>query len=84
MGGERKQTNRRRSSPDDVAFFGACFTLMMPGSFRIHSPEQPRKMMRFVVVCVAFGLTVSEIKAEIMYLRTKGMAECPPPPPYST
>ena len=28
-----------------------------------------------VVVCVAFGLTVSEAKAEIMCLRTKGMPE---------
>ena len=28
-----------------------------------------------VVVCVAFGLTVSEAKTEIMCLRTKGMPE---------
>ena len=40
------------------------------------SPEQLTKMMRvIVVVCVAFGLTVSEAKAEIMCLRTKGMPE---------
>ena len=40
------------------------------------SPEQPRKMMEVVVVvCVAFGLTVSETKTEIMCLRTKGMPE---------
>ena len=38
------------------------------------SPEQPRKMMGvIVVVCAAFGLTVSEAKTEIMRLRTKGM-----------
>ena len=41
-----------------------------------HSPEQLRKMMEvIVVVCAAFGLTVSDAKAEIMCLRTKGMPE---------
>ena len=40
------------------------------------SPEQPRKMMGvIVVVCAAFGLTVSETKTEIMCLRAKGMPE---------
>ena len=40
------------------------------------SPEQLRKMMgMIVVVCVAFGLTVSEAKTKIMCLRTKGMPE---------
>ena len=40
------------------------------------SPEQLRKMMRvIVVVCAAFGVTVSEAKTEIMYLRAKGMSE---------
>ena len=40
------------------------------------SPEQPRKMMGgIVVVCVAFGLTVSEAKTEIMCLRAKGVPE---------
>ena len=40
------------------------------------SPEQLRKMMGvIVVVCVAFGLTVSEAETEIMFLRTKGMPE---------
>ena len=28
-----------------------------------------------VVVCAAFGLTISEAKTEIMCLRTKGMPE---------
>ena len=38
------------------------------------SPEQLRKMMGvIVVVCAAFGLTVSEAKTEIMCLRTKGV-----------
>ena len=38
------------------------------------SPEQLRKMIELiVVVCAAFGLTVSEAKTEIMCLRTKGM-----------
>ena len=32
-------------------------------------------MGKIVVVCAAFGLTVSEVKTEIMCLRTKGMPE---------
>ena len=40
------------------------------------SPEQVRKMMGvIVVVCAAFGLTVSEAKTEIMCLRAKGTPE---------
>ena len=40
------------------------------------SPEQLRKMMGvIVVVCAAFGLTVSKAKTEIMCLRAKGMPE---------
>ena len=40
------------------------------------SPEQLRKMMGvIVVVCAAFGLTVSDAKTEIMCLRVKGMPE---------
>ena len=40
------------------------------------SPEQLRKMMGvIVVVCAAFGLTVSEAKTEIVRQRTKGMPE---------
>ena len=40
------------------------------------SPEQLRKTMGvIVVVCAAFGLTVSEAKTEIMYLLAKGMTE---------
>ena len=40
------------------------------------SPEQLRKMMGvIVVVCAAFGLTVSETKTEIMCLRARGMPE---------
>ena len=40
------------------------------------SPEQLRKTMGvIVVVCAAFGLTVSEAKTEIMCLRAKGMPE---------
>ena len=40
------------------------------------SPEQLRKMMGvIVVVCAAFGLTVSEAKTEIMCLRAKGVPE---------
>ena len=40
------------------------------------SPEQLRKIMgAIVVVCAAFGVTVSEAKTEIMYLRAKGVPE---------
>ena len=40
------------------------------------SPEPLRKMMGvIVVVCVAFGLTVSEAKTETMCVRAKGMPE---------
>ena len=40
------------------------------------SREQLRKMMGvIVVVCAAFGLTVSEAKTEIMCLRAKGVPE---------
>ena len=40
------------------------------------SPEQLRKMVGvIVVVCAAFGLTVSEAKTNIICLRTKGMSE---------
>ena len=40
------------------------------------SPEQLRKMMGvIVVVCAAFGLTISEAKTDIMCLRAKGMPE---------
>ena len=44
--------------------------------FVSQSPEQLRKMMgEIVVVCAAFGLTISEAKTEIMCLRAKGMPE---------
>ena len=40
------------------------------------SPEQLRKMTGvIVIVCAAFGLTVSHAKTEIMCLSTKGMPE---------
>ena len=40
------------------------------------SLEQPRKIMGVeVVVCAAFGLTISEAMTEIMCLHTKGMSE---------
>ena len=40
------------------------------------SPEQLRILMGvIVVVCAAFDLTVSEVKTDIMCLRTKGMPE---------
>ena len=42
----------------------------------LQSPEQLRMMMGvIVVVCAAFGLTVSEAKTEIMCLRAKRMPE---------
>ena len=45
----------------------------------LHSPEQLRKMIGvIVVVCAAFGLTVSEAKTEIGCLRAEGMRSPPP------
>ena len=42
----------------------------------LQSSEQLRKMMgAIVVVCTAFGLTISAAKTEIMCLRAKGMPE---------
>ena len=42
------------------------------------SPKQLRKIMGVImVVCAAFGLTVSEAKTEIMCLRAKGRPESP-------
>ena len=42
----------------------------------LQSPEQPKNMVEvIVVVCAAFGLTVSEAKTEIVYLRAKGLPE---------
>ena len=39
-------------------------------------PKKPRTIMRvIVVVCAAFGVTVSETKSEIICLRTNGMPE---------
>ena len=40
------------------------------------SPEQRKNMIGvIVVVCTAFGLTVSEFKTKIMFLDTRGMSE---------
>ena len=40
------------------------------------SPEQLRKIMVVIVtVCEALGLTVSEVKTEIMCLRTRGIPD---------
>ena len=40
------------------------------------SPEELRKIMGvIVVICAAFGITMSEAKTEIMCLRTKGVPE---------
>ena len=42
----------------------------------LQSPEQPRKLMGVVVVvCTAFGLTISEANTKTMCLRTKGILE---------
>ena len=44
----------------------------------LHSPEQLREMMGvIVVVCAAFGLTVSEATTEIMHSCRKVMPESP-------
>ena len=69
MGG----SNFRRASPGDAAL-GMLYA--DDAGVVSQSPQQPRKMMGvIVVVCAAFGLTVSETQTEIMCLRTKGMLE---------
>ena len=71
---------RAGSRMDELTFstFDIC-TAAVNGTITfviLQSPEQLRKMVGgVVVVCVAFGLTVSEAKAKIMCLRTKGMPE---------
>ena len=71
----RDGSNHRRASPSDVAL-GHAFTLTMPESSR-NLPKLPRKIMGVVVVvCAAFGLTVSDAKTKmIMCLNTKEMPE---------
>ena len=65
-------SNCRRNSPGDVG--GMCYA--DDAGVVSKSLKQLRKIMGvIVVVCAAFGLTVSEAKAEIMCLRTKAMPE---------
>ena len=72
-GGGAERSNCRRVSPRDAALGHAYAD---DAGVVSYSPEQLRKMMGvIVVVCAAFGLTVSEAKTEIMYLRAKGMPE---------
>ena len=49
--------------------------LTIPGSSRNDPSSWGKTMGVIVVVCAAFGLTVSEAKTEIMCLRAKGMPE---------
>ena len=68
------ESNQRGSSPGDLAS-GHALRRRCRGRLTI-TPEQLRRMtVAIVVVCAAFGLTVSELKTKIMYLRTKGMLE---------
>ena len=66
-------SNSRRVSPGDAAL-GMLYA--DDAGVVSQSSQQLRKMMGvIVVVCAAFGLTVSEAKTEIMRLRAKGMPE---------
>ena len=66
-------SNCWRVSPGDAAL-GMLYADAAGVVLRL--PEQLKKMMEvIVVVCAAFGLTVSEAKTEIMCLRAKGMPE---------
>ena len=57
-----------------MAFWGMLYT--DAAGFVSQSPEQlMKKIGAGVVMCMAFGLTVSEAKTEIMGLRTKRMLE---------
>ena len=67
------ESNCRRVRPRDAAW-GMIYA--DDAGVVSQSPEQLRKMMGVVVVvCAAFGLTVSEAKTEIMCLRAKGVPE---------
>ena len=64
VGGGVGGSNCRRVNPDDAGVVS-------------QSPEQLRRKMMgvIVVVCAAFGLTVSETKTKITRLRAKGVPE---------
>ena len=74
------KTKRRggKTTPGESALTTSLWGMLYADDVGVvsQSPEQPRKMMGvIVVVCAAFGLTVSEAKTDIMCLRTKGMPE---------
>ena len=72
-GGGAGGSNCRRVSPVDAALGHAYAD---DAGVVLQPPEQLRKMMRaIVVVCAAFGLTVSEAKTEIICLHAKGVPD---------
>ena len=76
-GGGAGGSNCRRASPVDAAR-GILYD--DDDVVVSQSPEQLKKMMGvIVVVCTAFGLTISEAKSEIMCLRTKWVHRSPLP-----
>ena len=66
-GGGGKQLPESQSSR---CRFGVWFTLTMPGSSRYHPSSRGETIRVIVAVCVAFGLTVSEVKTEIYHNRS--------------
>ena len=64
--------------PESQPWLASLWDMLYADDFGVVSqpPEQLRKMMGVVVaMCMAFGLTVSETKTEIMCLRTKGVPD---------
>ena len=72
-GGRAAGSNCRRVSPRDAA---SGYAYADDAGIVSQSPEQLRKMMGVIVImCAAFGVTVSEAKTEIICLRAKGMPD---------
>ena len=74
----KKKQGRGEATAGDPALATSLWGMIYADDVGVvlQSVEQLRKMMGvIVVVCTAFGLTVSEAKTEIMCLRTKGMPE---------
>ena len=81
---EKRGGGGRETTAGESALVTPLWGMLYADEARVvsQSPERLRKMMGvIVVVCAAFGLTVSEAKTEIICLRAKG--KCRSPPPYS-
>ena len=75
---EKGAGGRGKATPGELVLATPLWGMLYADDVGVasQSPEQLRKMMVvIVVVCAAFGLTVSEARTEIMCLRAMGMRE---------